>query len=1339
MAQVILRLTLDTNAVGPFNIYTGSTATSPILSNKTRDQLVAGIPYDFPAEPNGTSYTLIFENLQPGCEDQTITKRFTLTGNSDIIDLTATYEPGSVVATYFARARYAVDKRVEFDFVNVLGVTSGDPVVLNASIFIPEGGTTGSTVVSDSGADFNLLDYSSTFSGVTFTTTGASEYVFSANFNYVFPTPTPTPTFAPSATPTITPTMTPTSTFAGITPTPTPSSTFTGITSTPTITPSSTFTGITVTPTQTITGVTTTPTATPSSTPAVTPDITATPFATATPTLTTTPTITPSSTFTGITVTPTQTITGVTQTPTPTLTQTPTQTITGVTTTPTATPSSTPAVTPSNTATNTPTPTPSNTAGVSQTPTPTHSATPSVTPSVSVSPTATSTPTSTPQATVTVTPSNTPTNTPQATATPTVTVSSTPTGTPVATPTNTPTVTASNTPTPTQTPVSTSTPTATVTPTVTQSPSSTPQSTVTPTPSNTADVSQTPTPTHSPTPSVTPSISVSPTLTPTITATVSPTATPTSTPQATVTPTASNTPTSTPASTSTPTVTPSATPSETPAVTPTSTSTPTQTAEVTPTATATSTPTQTPTLTQTVTPSTTPAPTPDFTATPFETPTQTPTLTQTVTNSPTPSTTVELSPTPTLTSTPSGTPQVTVTPTVTSTPDVTPTSTVTQTPGPTKTPSSTPEPTPTNTPSSTPAETTEFYLNEAAGAGSPDSNLDCQPVDALVYTNDFGPVGNAQIGDFVFVDPGLTTPFAGANLWYDAENTAGFVGTVKFQIEDTGRIRDIAECPTPVTPTPTATPAVTPTSTVTQTPGPTKTPSSTPEPTQTSTPTPSPAATIEFYLNATQGAGFPDSSQECQPVDALVYTNDFGPVGNAQIGDFVFLDPGLTTPFAGANLWYDAENTAGFIGTVKFQIENTGRIRDIADCPTPVTPTPTATPAVTPTSTVTQTPGPTKTPSSTPEPTPTNTPSPTPAETIEFFFNAGPSGGAPDSNLECQPVNDAVYSNDFNTVTAAQIGDFVFVDPGLTTPFQGADLWYDAEDNAGFIGVVKFQIDNSGLIRDIADCPTPVTPTPTQTPTQTAEVTPTPTTPGGTSTPTPSPTPSVTPSISATPTHTPTPSVTPSTSLTPTPSVTPSVSPSQASLPPAYLIIEPSSIGAEIGNYMFNTRGNFNFYGYSNASVITQTQDIIDYLSFYNLNAGVGNVPAIISSPIPQSSGGVDSFGNSIIRWNFETMEVSPGTAPGDGYYTLLIPDDSIGGTSSGNRQTIVDFSFGQGPNTFSQEVMDPGLFALGPVVNPGGHFLPGSYRVYTTNVTGSGFFFDNSSETIYFKGNTVA
>ena len=75
MSQVIIRLTLSSNAIGPFDIHTGSTATVPIRTGITRDQIVAGVVLDLPGSVAGIEYTIFVVNKQPGCNDETVSKK----------------------------------------------------------------------------------------------------------------------------------------------------------------------------------------------------------------------------------------------------------------------------------------------------------------------------------------------------------------------------------------------------------------------------------------------------------------------------------------------------------------------------------------------------------------------------------------------------------------------------------------------------------------------------------------------------------------------------------------------------------------------------------------------------------------------------------------------------------------------------------------------------------------------------------------------------------------------------------------------------------------------------------------------------------------------------------------------------------------------------------------------------------------------------------------------------------------------------------------------------------------------------------------------------------------
>ena len=539
------------------------------------------------------------------------------------------------------------------------------------------------------------------------------------------------------------------------------------------------------------------------------------------------------------------------------------------------------------------------------------------------------------------------------------------------------------------------------------------------------------------------------------------------------------------------------------------------------------------------------------------------------------------------------------------------------------------------------------------------------------------------------------------------------------------------------TSTPTVTSSVTPSISVTPTssvtPSVTRTPAPTKSPTPTVTPSSTPPEIQQVYFNAGPELGKANPEELCEIVDFVVYTNRFVNVINASVGDLVFLDSDLATPFNGLDLWYDAGNTLNGLGTVKFRIDVAGAIIQIAECPVPPSATPTSTPTVTPSNTpevtvtpsvtptssvtpsVTGTPGPTK------SPTPTVTPSSTPPEIQDSFLSAGPELGKANPEELCEIVDFTIYTNRFINVLDASVGDVIFLDSDLATPFNGLDLWYDAGNTLNGLGTVKFRISPEGSITQIAECPVPPSATPTSTPTTTP-------------TPTVTPTVSVTPSVSFTPTPSVTSSVTPTTSFTPTPTKTPTVTPSSAANSPAYLLIENEADASNIGTFMFEAGASF--YGFNNGSGPTSSSDMASYMSYFNQNAGSGLVPAIVTSDIPQTSGGNDSFGNPIEQYKFLTVEIPSGTVRGNAWYTWLIPDESIGGPGTANRAREIEVSYGSGAQGLSNKIMTTAYFNY-TVVNPTG-YLNGTYRVYTTYGS-EDFRLDNTTTTIFFKGGLVS
>jgi hypothetical protein len=90
-----------------------------------------------------------------------------------IFNLTAIYEPGSVVATYNVTSNVARDFDINISFKNTIGVLVGDDIEIITGITINSGSNTGTTQVTVPDM-FTNLDLTSTFSNITISPNGLS-------------------------------------------------------------------------------------------------------------------------------------------------------------------------------------------------------------------------------------------------------------------------------------------------------------------------------------------------------------------------------------------------------------------------------------------------------------------------------------------------------------------------------------------------------------------------------------------------------------------------------------------------------------------------------------------------------------------------------------------------------------------------------------------------------------------------------------------------------------------------------------------------------------------------------------------------------------------------------------------------------------------------------------------------------------------------------------------------------------------------------------------------------------------------------------------------------------
>jgi|LauGreDrversion4_2_1035121.scaffolds.fasta_scaffold00419_9 hypothetical protein len=275
----------------------------------------------------------------------------------------------------------------------------------------------------------------------------------------------------------------------------------------------------------------------------------------------------------------------------------------------------------------------------------------------------------------------------------------------------------------------------------------------------------------------------------------------------------------------------------------------------------------------------------------------------------------------------------------------------------------------------------------------------------------------------------------------------------------------------------------------------------------------------------------------------------------------------------------------------------------------------------------------------------------------------------------------------------------------------------------------------------IMNVPMP-TPTPTPTISPTKSVTPTPTitptvTPSYNPCNVPSPTRTPTQTKTPTPTNTPTPSVTktPFLTQTPTPTVTTTKTPTPTPTTVyfAYLFIEPMSGSSLIGQWMYD--GGSDFYGFSNVSQPTQSAttfnlDMNRYVNFTGWTNG--EFPTIVKQNVPQTNGGIDSFGNAKVAYNFLTTEILENSISGAAWYTWIIPIS----LTNNETQTLIDLNVSNNPNLFTAVATEGAINSY--TFTYSGSTIPNTvYKVYTTFP--NTIFQITDSQNIYFRGNATS
>ena len=182
----------------------------------------------------------------------------------------------------------------------------------------------------------------------------------------------------------------------------------------------------------------------------------------------------------------------------------------------------------------------------------------------------------------------------------------------------------------------------------------------------------------------------------------------------------------------------------------------------------------------------------------------------------------------------------------------------------------------------------------------------------------------------------------------------------------------------------------------------------------------------------------------------------------------------------------------------------------------------------------------------------------------------------------------------------------------------------------------------------------------------------------------------------------------------------------------AYLFIEPTSGSTAIGQWQ--TSQGVYFFGFTNASQPSLAQqyfqaDMEAYVSFTGWTSGT--FPTILNAQVPQVSGGLDSFGQSKVAYNFVTTQVTPSICSGEAWYTWLIPT-SLTDNKVQNQIALSTAGPGDGFAVNMNSTIYQNTFTC-----TGGTIPAATYKVYTTYPDPT-FQLTNSGN-IYFRGNSVS
>ena len=185
----------------------------------------------------------------------------------------------------------------------------------------------------------------------------------------------------------------------------------------------------------------------------------------------------------------------------------------------------------------------------------------------------------------------------------------------------------------------------------------------------------------------------------------------------------------------------------------------------------------------------------------------------------------------------------------------------------------------------------------------------------------------------------------------------------------------------------------------------------------------------------------------------------------------------------------------------------------------------------------------------------------------------------------------------------------------------------------------------------------------------------------------------------------------------------------------AYIFVEPISKHVMIKNHLNRLPfiGRIPFVGFHGVNGDAWKNNIPNYINMPHWIDG--RLPQIMQVDIPQTSGGIDTFGNPIEAFNFKTVKITKNTVNDQfSWIIVLIPINAMGNDTKRQKQIEVVEKLGN--VTRSRRIFLTENVISNLVINYNGNLIPsGQYRVYSTYPSTGMRLSLNSTNDIYIRG----